>query len=191
MILSEQEKLDVEIKVTNWIAKLNLMNAVLHFEAKLRPEALYGRENVDNKSKLDSQEAFLMPIEINMRLGGAETFTNIKTAFNVDMIQEYAKICMGIEIDRIKVKPVWRAMSFDFHPAQNVFLNSVKINLRHLNTLIANLQEIVIFKSPGDKIAVKDYVGWINGKFDLNTTRDELNLHLNKLIECVELEIFA
>ena len=178
IFLSDTEKRAIELIVSKWISKMNFQHAVLHFEARCKPNMTYNLFPFNNNSNndesvheemylnflLENESSFIMPIEINSRLGGAEVWSFVKTVYDVSLIDEYVKMCLGIRLDRHNLKqkqssPIYQCISKDIHPAINARLNSVGVNLSELRGC-EKAVELNIFRSPGDSLTYKDYVGF-------------------------------
>lgn len=124
-----------------------------------------------------------MPIEINMRLGGAETWSMIKASYDVNLIQEYINLCLGINInleDKAK-NPRFRCISKDFHPFKYVIIDSLRLNFKKLNNS-KNIVEISIFKTKGDRISPKDNIGWTTVKCDFKSSYEKIDFNLNEVL---------
>ena len=65
------------------LEKLGIQNGVIHFEAKINK---YGP----------------MPIEVNLRMGGDEVYSFVKGAWNIDLVDNAAKIACNIYIDKVE-----------------------------------------------------------------------------------------
>ena len=116
-----------------------------------------------------------MPIEINLSLAGAETWSMIKASYDVDLIREYCKVMLGLKVNEAFLKfnrnsPRYRCISKDFHPAKNVFINSVG-------------------RSVGDKLNIKDYLGWVVVKSDFKTSQQALQLKLEEVLGYINIEL--
>jgi hypothetical protein len=133
-----------------------------------------------------------MPIEINLRLGGAETWSMVKSSYDVDLLNEHLNLSLGMVLnqkllDYKSENPRFRCTSKDIHPAKNCFINNIDIDLDRLQ-FNRNLSEICVFRSPGDKLDREDYVGWFTVKSDLNNCKDGLSYHLNQILDHVKIE---
>ena len=172
---------------------MNFQNAILHFEARCRPESIYGNENIfDENNVLIKDKLFLMPIEINLRLAGAETWSMIKASCDVDLVREYANIMLGIKVDEVFLKTKWkfpryRCVSKDFHPAKDLIIKS--IGIKSDKVMQDDVVEISIFRSVEEKLTFKDYLGWITVKTDINSVSEkELAFKLESALECLQLD---
>ena len=191
--LSNREQKAIGNLIEKWISKMNFQNAILHFEARCRPESIYGNEKFfDNNDILINEKLFLMPIEINLRLAGAETWSMIKASCDVDLVREYTNIMLGIKLDEVSLKNKWRfpryrCISRDFHPAKNVTIKA--IGIKKDKVMQDDVVEISVFRSVEDKLCIKDYIGWISVKSDFGDTSEEkLSLKLESALECLIFE---
>lgn len=178
--LSEEEKQKLKNIVSVWLAKLSLKNALLHFEARCRPESLFKKE--------DNTE-FVMPIEINMRLGGVETPAMIKSSFNVDLIREHINICLGLELNENSLSraPLYRSISIELYPPGKCILNKVCLNKNKIKNN-KQLVEIFIAKPIGSKVDSDFNIAWVSVRNDLNSTLDEMKANLNNALKGIKLE---
>jgi len=133
-----------------------------------------------------------MPIEINLRLGGAETWSMIKTVYNVDLFKEHLNISLGFNIDQSDLdakfdNPRYKCISKDIHPARKTLLNSIKVHLKSLEES-DNVSEICIFRSAGDNLTQEDYVGWLTIIVNLNESNEKLFSALHESLKLVEIE---
>ena len=195
---------------------MNFQNAVLHFEARCRPASIYESEvnnfrildennnyqideNAYYKFLIENESSFIMPIEINPRLGGAEAWSMSLAAHDVNMMNEYVNICLGMQLNKDELMrkqnhPCNQCISKDFHPAINTRLNSIQVYLEQLKQN-PNAVEINIFRSPGDTLTFKDYVGFITvvcNSYDPNATSaslDELLEKRQKILDLVQFEL--
>lgn len=214
--LSQTEKKAIETIVAKWISKMNFQSAVLHFEARCRPASIYESnvntfrildennnyivdENAYYRFLIENESSFIMPIEINPRLGGAEAWSMSLAAHDVNMMTEYVNICLGLplnkdELIRKQNHPRNQCISKDFHPAVNTKLNSIQVYLEQLKQNPSAV-EINIFRSPGDTLSFKDYVGFITvvcNAYDPKATAaslDELLEKRQKILDLVKFEL--
>lgn len=119
--LSSEEIAATEKLFEEWVSVMNFQNAILHFEARCRPQSIYKKRTVDENLNIIDKDYFIMPIEINLRIGGDEIWSYVKATTGVDLIQEYLKICLGFELDEIelrkkKMNPMGQCLSYHFFP---------------------------------------------------------------------------
>ena len=180
MALSKKQRLIVEKLARNWTKKLNFQNACLHFEAIC----------MTNSDDNINEDYFLMPIEINARMGGSETYSLIKTAYNVDLLREHVNISLGMKVSKdLKFKndnPQYQCIIHDFRENSNLYLKSVKINVEEIQ-MNSNAVEVTITKSTGDLVN-KDIMGWVTVKNNLNCSFKELENSLDQVLSYVKFE---
>jgi hypothetical protein len=129
-----------------------------------------------------------------MRPGGAETWSMIKSAYDVDLIQEHLKIALSIGLNEHDLRwklehPRFQCISQDFHPARNVLINAIQIQQ---NGLILNpdLIEICLFRSVGEKLTTANNIGWISVKHnDINCSFEELKTQLNNILKLMQFDL--
>lgn len=132
--------------------KLGFRDACLHFEARCKPE-LIGKDN------------YLMPIEINQRIGGAETWSMILSSYNVNLVHEAAKISLGINLDELNLSnkfsnPRWYSISHNFIIESKKTLKSLSIDEENLSSNL-DILEVTFFKSTGSFFTKNESIGWI------------------------------
>ncbi len=81
-----------------------------------------------------------MPIDINLRLGGAETWSMAKAVFDVDLFSQVLfrsslDLSLGFELDKLELNfknenTRYRCISNDAHSASREHLKSVRVNLK-------------------------------------------------------------
>jgi hypothetical protein len=140
--LKSSEIESIKSIVCKWLSKINFENGLLHFEAKYDPLT-----------------QVLMPIEINPRLGGSETWSNIKACCGIDLIREHLNICLGLNVSQVNA-PTLRSISKNFL-AENTSLESIKLNWVELEKEIG-LIELAVFKPVGETCQVNETIGWIS-----------------------------
>ena len=191
--LSQKEKNAITCLVEQWIPRMNFNNACLHFELKCRPESIYHKSNFDQNDNLIDANDFLMPIEINMRLGGAETWSMTRNSYGIDLLRAYVDIRLGFPCDtsyfQRKAKQLkFRCISKDIHPARNVMIKSLKIDLKQIRALDCGT-EIYLARSTGDKLTVMDYIGWVCVRSSITASMSELERNLQRVMSCIQLEL--
>lgn len=151
-MLNDSEKALIEQCVKKWIRQLKLDNCCLHFEAKCRPKSLY-------KSLSSSSVPFLMPIEINLRLGGAETWSMIKSAYGVDLLEEYLKICLGVKVSESELKKNNQQVAFcrsvNFQPEPDKKLRSIWIDAERVKQN-EHVAQLTLIRWPNNR-----HFGWL------------------------------
>jgi hypothetical protein len=146
----------------------------------------------DENCNIIDENWFLMPIEINLRLAGAETWSMIKAVYDVDLLREHLNISLGFtlvkeQFDHKLENPRFKCISKDIHPARECLLSSILIDLGRLHAE-EKLCELSIFRSPGDNLSREDYVGWFTVKADLSESNDALVNSINKIFSIFKIE---
>ncbi len=128
------------------LEKLSVQNGIIHFEAK-------------------STKKGPIPIEINLRMGGDEVYSFVKEAWKVDLVENAAKIALGIHIPKIKKLNVPKKYisGVYFLPDYSGVLS--KLDIDEKLTKKDYLEELHFFKKIGDPVLVPpegyDCLGWI------------------------------
>jgi hypothetical protein len=120
----------------------------------------------------------------------AETWSMVKASYDIDLVKEAVHIALNIQLDEFELQsklknPRFRSISKDFHPAKNVFIDSIAIDLNKLMR-IDQAVEISIFRSVGERLTPKDYVGWVSVIHDKNSFIKDLNSKLEEVLSCVQ-----
>ena len=144
--LSNKNKQDlIEMAEVN-LEKLSVQNGVVQFEAK-------------------STKNGPVPIEINLRMGGDEVYSFVKTAWNVDLIESAVKIALGVYVPKTDKQEMPRKYitGMDFLSDDSGVLSQLDINEEiHKKDY---LEQLHFFKKVGDPILVPpegyEYLGWI------------------------------
>ena len=144
--LSNKNKQDlIEMAEVN-LEKLGVQNGVVQFEAK-------------------STKNGPVPIEINLRMGGDEVYSFVKTAWNVDLIESAVKIALGVYVPKTDKQEMPRKYitGMDFLSDDSGVLSQLDINEEiHKKDY---LEQLHFFKKVGDPILVPpegyEYLGWI------------------------------
>jgi len=129
------------------LEKLGVQNGCIHFEAKVTKDGP-------------------VPIEANLRMGGDETYSFTKEAWDMDLIEGVVKIALGIYIKKIKNPEIPRRylISHDFIPEFSGIL--AKLDIDENVKKNEHLEELHIFKKIGDPILVPpegyEYLGWVS-----------------------------
>ena len=191
--LTQTEMNGIKKLVSDWVSKLNIKNGCLHFEVKCRPQSLYNKLNFDDNLNILNEE-FIMPIEMNLRLGGASTWSAIKTSFGYDYIPACFKICLGIELDKSEISKnenaILRTIAIDWTPFINAKIEKIFMNLDKLK-MIEHLVELDIIKAPGDRIDMQTCIGWITAKDKLDASTEDMNAKIDEILKCVDIEYIS
>jgi hypothetical protein len=171
--------------------QLNFINFFAFF-FRCRPESIYKRANLDENSNLIDEKYFMMPIEINTRMGGSETWSMIKSSHKVDLLREYVNISLGLNLNEESLickekNPCYYCISKDFHPAKRVFIESIKVNVKKLK-ILEDIVQVVIFRSPHDYLDHLDAIGWITVKHDLSPFDMNFRSKIDEALECIKFD---
>ncbi|MBU0727428.1 ATP-grasp domain-containing protein [Patescibacteria group bacterium] len=167
--ISRQEELFEMAEET--LEKLGVQNGCIHFEAK----------STKNGS---------VPIEVNLRMGGDEVYSIVKGAWGVDLVENAAKIAMGIHIPKIKrpEQPKKCIIGQYFLPDHSGIISKIDIDdsLKHNK----EVEDLEIQKKIGDPVFVPpegfESLGWITVSGE--TLVDARN-NMNELIKKVHFDI--
>lgn len=143
--LPQKDQNDLLEMAADTLEQLRVQNGCVHFEAK-------------------STKKGPVPIEINLRMGGDEVYSFMKGAWNVDMIENAAKIATGIFIKINKPEtPKKYFTGQDFLSESSGIL--VKLDINDEIKKKKYLEELHFYKEIGDPILVPpegyEYLGWI------------------------------
>jgi biotin carboxylase len=161
--LSKAEELAIRNLLKKWLVKLDLRHAHMHFEARCRPQSLYNEKPVlDENQNLIDENYFFMPIEMNLRLGGGETWSMIKAVFDVDLFKACLDLALGFDLTKSELTtkndtPRCTCISKDVHSAGRTLLKSVSVNLTKLQG-DQSVVEALFFKYPGEALSYDDYI---------------------------------
>lgn len=158
--LSDKVKSDLVDVAEEILEKLGVQNGVIHFESKSTPTGP-------------------VPIEINLRMGGDEVHSFVKGAWGVDLIENAAKIALGIYIPKIQKPstPKKYITGVYFLPEYSGIVS--KLNFNNELTKKSYLEEVHFFKKIGDPVLVPpegyEYLGWITvSGFSMLDAQDNL-----------------
>lgn len=152
------------------LEKLGVRDGCIHFEAKLSSDGP-------------------VPIEVNLRLGGDGTDRLIRKVWHVDLVDESAKIALGIYVSPhdLPEEPFVYNVGKYFLPMRSGVLSAVRVPERFPSELhVANCE---FYKQVGDHILTPpegyEYLGWISAEGEnVNDARD----NLEKAYKMVEYE---
>lgn len=127
------------------LEKLNIQNGCIHFEAKYASDGPY-------------------PIEINMRMGGDYVYSYVKSAWNVDLVEESVKIALGEFIKIVKPETPYKyIIGWDLQPESSGILAELEVSPDLKGKKY--LEEIYLFHEIGDAILRPpegyDSLGWL------------------------------
>jgi D-alanine-D-alanine ligase len=129
------------------LEKLGVQNGCIHFEAKMTKDGP-------------------VPIEANLRMGGDETYSFTREAWNFDLIENMIKVAFGTYIKKIESPEIPKKylISYDFIPEYSGIL--VKLDIDEAIKKNEHLEEFHIFKKIGDTVMVPpegyEYLGWVS-----------------------------
>jgi hypothetical protein len=164
--LNNDERQAIERIITDWIPKLNLQNAVLHFEAFCRPLSLYPTRNYDTEKPFENIQEFFMPIELNLRLGGGETWSMNFAVYGVDLLTSYIDIMLGLKLDETHLQhkqhdPKGSCISHVFFPDRvPCQIESIKIDMAAVSQS-ANIVELALTAYVGNVFSGVGDLGWL------------------------------
>lgn len=166
---AQAELVDVATQV---LSALSVADCVVHFEARWTARGA-------------------MPIEANLRLGGAEVYTFNREAFGVDLAECGVRIALGAPVDiAAPPAPLRHLRSAAFNPPRGGRIESIDVEQRvHDDPALA---ELVIFRQVGDTVRVPpdgfDYLGWIAAR---GASRAEADIKLAALVSGIRFRIGA
>ncbi len=144
--LSGEDQDDLIDMAEEMLEKLGVQNGVIHFEAK-------------------STKSGPIPIEINLRMGGDEVYSFVKGAWKVDLIENAAKIALGMHISKIKKLNVPKKYISGVYFLSDYSGVLSKLDIDEKLAKKDYLEELHFFKKIGDPILIPpegyDYLGWI------------------------------
>lgn len=153
------------------LEKLGIQNGCIHFEAKATKNGP-------------------VPLEVNLRMGGDETYSSTKEAWRVDLIEGALKIVFGDYLEKIKKTstPKKYLMSNTFTPEGSGLL--IKLDIDEKIKKVKGVEELCLFKKVGDAVLVPpegyEYLGWMVVSGD-NPIDVEDNF--NEALKCVRFEV--
>ncbi|KKP37525.1 MAG: hypothetical protein UR28_C0029G0007 [Candidatus Peregrinibacteria bacterium GW2011_GWF2_33_10] len=159
-ILSKKRQNELFVMAKDTLSKLHITDGCMHFEAK-------------------SSEHGAVPIEVNLRMGGDEVWSFVKGAWGCDLVENAAKIALGIDMGEIKrgLKPLTYLMGKYFLPNKSGVLAYCNLDERVRQKKY--LYDLQLFWKKGDKVMAPpdgyDYLGWVTVKGD-NAQEAESNM---------------
>jgi hypothetical protein len=193
LILSKQEIHAIETIVTEWVPRWNLKNALLHFEAFCRPISLYPNRNYDISKPFENVQEFFMPIELNLRLGGAQAWSVNFSAYGVDLFTSYIHLMLGCPLDKGELKlkqnnPKNKCIARYFYPETvPAKIESVSLDMQAISQSI-NIVEVGLFRTVGDVCDSTDYIGWMTMRDSIDASTDDLFQTSGKCMNLVKYE---
>ncbi len=165
--LSSTQQAELVALAEESLERLGVENGCIHFEAKYSSRGP-------------------MPIEINLRMGGDEVWSFVKTAWGVDMIEQAARIALGLYIAPINKPetPKKYVSGRYFLPPHSGVLASLTLPEK------VDSGELQFFKKVGDAVLVPplgyEYLGWAYAEAD---TLGEAEERVERLMGKVEMEV--
>lgn len=144
--LSIKNQQDLIVLAEELLEKLGIQNNIIHFEAKSTPQGP-------------------VPIELNLRMGGDEVRSFVKGAWGVDLVENAAKIALGVYIPKI-----YKPESPKKYITGVYFLSDysgvlTKVNINQEIKEKSYLEELHFFQKVGEPILVPpegfEFLGWI------------------------------
>jgi len=144
-VLPETSQRHLQAMAEDVLEKMGVRDGCVHFEAKWTKTGPY-------------------PIEANLRMGGDEFYASIKEAWGVDLIENAAKIAVGIFIKPQQLSlPKTYLKSCDFLSKHSGVL--IELNIDPQLEKQKYLEEVYFMKKIGDPVLVPpsgyDYLGWV------------------------------
>jgi hypothetical protein len=190
VVLSPNEISLIEKICADWIPKLNIQNALLHFEAFCRPISLYPNREYDVRKPFENIQEFFMPIEMNLRGGGGETWSMNLAAYGVNLNSLYIDLMIGVELDQeaLSLKqnnPKHGCISMIYSPQnERCRISEIQVDMAKIIET-NNIVEIGVL-SPVDFICLNDeYVGWMTIQGEFGTSHEELLKLREQYAKCV------
>lgn len=169
--LPEDDKEALMKMADETIEKIKIQSACLHYEAKMTKNGP-------------------VPIELNLRLGGDEVYSFIKNAWHVDMIENAAKIALGIYLETIEKpeEPYVYLAGHDLLADHSGIISYLEIDPEIRKKKY--ISEIGIFKKIGDPILAPpegfEYLGWVTVKGDNPIDAED---NLEEALDLIEYDI--
>lgn len=131
-----------------------------------------------------------MPIEANLRLGGAEVYELNRSAFEIDLVEAAVRVALGLEVPTYARGAAARChlRSTAFNAPRSGVIRGIALDT-DVRASTA-LGEVVVFRPPGDRVRVPpdgfDYCGWLVAR---GATADEAEARLRELAAGVRFDI--
>ncbi len=129
-----------------------------------------------------------VPIEVNLRIGGAEVYQFNRIAWGVDLVEEAVRIALGMAVRLARTSHATPLASVNFIPEREGILRAASVDPAVRAS--SWLRELVLFREPGDRLDLPprgfDYLGWLIASGD---TREEARKHLGELVRGVHFTI--
>jgi len=170
--LPDKEQTELIALADETLERLGVANGCLHFEAK-------------------STVKGPITIEINLRLGGDETYFSVKEAFRVDLIEGAVKIALGMYMPKVKMpaEPYKYLIARTLNVDRSGILVKLDVDEETLKTK-KFLEEFEIFKKVGEAVHVPpegyEYLGWVMVSGDNFLDAQD---NLNDVLDCLHFEV--
>ena len=151
----------------NTLKKIGITNGCIHYEAKSTKNGPY-------------------PIEINLRMGGDQTYDYVKKAWGMDLVEGSAKIALGVDMPlTIRPKTPQKYLIGQYFLARHSgTLKKYKVSPELKKKKY--VEDLQFFKDIGDKVLAPpdgyEYLGWIivSGK-TMRSTKEYLKKALKDI----------
>ncbi len=158
--LSTKNQTDLISLAEELLEKLGIQNSVIHFEAKSTPNGP-------------------VPIELNLRMGGDEVCSFVKGAWGTDLVENAAKIALGIYIPRIHKPEAPKKYITGVYFLSDYSGVLTKVNINPIIKEKNYLEELHFFKKVGEPVLVPpegfEFLGWITvSGYSLPDARENL-----------------
>ncbi len=144
--LSTKIQADLLALAEETLEKLGVQNGIIHFEAK-------------------STKNGPVPIEVNLRMGGDQVHSFIKTAWGVDLVECAVRIALGDHLPKIERPEIPKKYITGIYFLSDHSGVLSKLDIDHDIYKKEYLEEIYFFKKIGDAILVPpegyEFLGWI------------------------------
>jgi D-alanine--D-alanine ligase len=170
--LPDKEQEDLIALVDETLERMGVANGCLHFEAK-------------------STSKGPVTIEINLRMGGDETYFSLKEAWRVDLIEGAVKIALGMYMPKVKMleEPYKYLIARTLNVDRSGILVKLDVDEEALKTK-KFLEEFEIFKKVGEAVYVPpegyEYLGWLMVSGDNFLDAQD---NLNDVLDCLHFEV--
>jgi hypothetical protein len=179
MELNEKETKAIERLMYDWIPRLKLQNASLHFEVLCRPVSLYPNRHYDVEKPFENVHEFFMPIEMNFRGGGAATWSMNYAAYGVNLSKSYVDLMLGMSLDENLFKAKQnnhraKCISNNYFPSQTPCkVKSISVDIEKV-CKSQNIVEIALFTPVGHVCSKDDFITTMSIKGSVDSTPTDL-----------------
>lgn len=164
---AQRELVDVALQT---VRALGAVNGCFHFEARWTARGA-------------------VPIEANLRLGGAEVYEFNRSGYGVDLVEGAVRIALGMDVPTTSTaRPKAYLRSTALNPERSGVIAAIDVEPGVWTD--PGLGELVLFREVGTNVRVPpegfDYIGWMVAR---GSTRDEAASNLARLRSAVRFEI--